>query len=407
MEGSAVTLRTPARRAAARAPPPRPLQRLQRARRGCRRARARRRAGAHRHGPGRMRGRLRPGRDDRDRRQAALDPPDQEPGRRQRGAAHPAARGRASQGLDLWIGLNDRIADGRDVSWIWDADFELLAGAVRRVVCAGTRAPEMAAAAQVRRLAGGGDRGRAGDRALARRAPSPRPPAASSPCPPTRPCSSCASCSPTAAWPRSSGDERQADLGRERGERGDLARSRVRRLHSRPAPLGGACRRARGPILELGCGTGRVDAAPGQRGGHLVVGVDRDRGAGRGGLGTRRQPGPAGDAEHRRRARLRALRRVVRLALAPMQLIQLLGGPRGAHRLPAPASTTTSYRRARRPSRSSRRCPSRPPRKPRRRCPTCTRSMAGSTRACRWAGLDADDDRRSAACARPLTRTAS
>ena len=32
--------------------------------------------------------------------------------------------------LDLWIALNDRIADGRDVSWIWDADFELLAGRV-------------------------------------------------------------------------------------------------------------------------------------------------------------------------------------------------------------------------------------------------------------------------------------
>jgi UDP-N-acetylmuramyl tripeptide synthase len=47
-------------------------------------------------------------------------------------------------GLDLWIALNDRIADGRDVSWVWDADFELLEGAVRRVVCAGTRAPEMA-----------------------------------------------------------------------------------------------------------------------------------------------------------------------------------------------------------------------------------------------------------------------
>jgi lipid II isoglutaminyl synthase (glutamine-hydrolysing) len=46
--------------------------------------------------------------------------------------------------LDLWIALNDRIADGRDVSWIWDADFELLAGDVRRVVCAGTRAPELA-----------------------------------------------------------------------------------------------------------------------------------------------------------------------------------------------------------------------------------------------------------------------
>ena len=47
-------------------------------------------------------------------------------------------------GIDLWIALNDRIADGRDVSWVWDADFELLAGAVRRVTCAGTRAPEMA-----------------------------------------------------------------------------------------------------------------------------------------------------------------------------------------------------------------------------------------------------------------------
>ncbi|HWO16781.1 MAG TPA: Mur ligase family protein [Solirubrobacterales bacterium] len=48
------------------------------------------------------------------------------------------------EGIDLWIALNDRIADGRDVSWVWDADFELLDGAVRRVTCAGTRAPEMA-----------------------------------------------------------------------------------------------------------------------------------------------------------------------------------------------------------------------------------------------------------------------
>jgi UDP-N-acetylmuramyl tripeptide synthase len=48
------------------------------------------------------------------------------------------------EGLELWIALNDRTADGRDVSWVWDADFELLQGAVRRVVCAGTRAAEMA-----------------------------------------------------------------------------------------------------------------------------------------------------------------------------------------------------------------------------------------------------------------------
>jgi lipid II isoglutaminyl synthase (glutamine-hydrolysing) len=46
--------------------------------------------------------------------------------------------------VDIWIALNDRIADGRDVSWVWDADFELLAGSVRRVTCSGTRAEEMA-----------------------------------------------------------------------------------------------------------------------------------------------------------------------------------------------------------------------------------------------------------------------
>jgi len=46
--------------------------------------------------------------------------------------------------LDLWLALNDNIADGRDVSWIWDADFELLAGRVRRATCSGTRAEEMA-----------------------------------------------------------------------------------------------------------------------------------------------------------------------------------------------------------------------------------------------------------------------
>jgi UDP-N-acetylmuramyl tripeptide synthase len=51
---------------------------------------------------------------------------------------------RADGELDLWIALNDRIADGRDVSWIWDADFELLERSVRQVTCAGTRAPEMA-----------------------------------------------------------------------------------------------------------------------------------------------------------------------------------------------------------------------------------------------------------------------
>jgi UDP-N-acetylmuramyl tripeptide synthase len=45
---------------------------------------------------------------------------------------------------DLLVILNDNIADGRDVSWIWDVDFELLADRIRRVTCSGTRAPELA-----------------------------------------------------------------------------------------------------------------------------------------------------------------------------------------------------------------------------------------------------------------------
>jgi lipid II isoglutaminyl synthase (glutamine-hydrolysing) len=45
---------------------------------------------------------------------------------------------------DVLAVLNDNVADGRDVSWIWDADFEVLADRVRRVTCSGTRAAEMA-----------------------------------------------------------------------------------------------------------------------------------------------------------------------------------------------------------------------------------------------------------------------
>ncbi len=45
---------------------------------------------------------------------------------------------------DLLAVLNDRIADGRDVSWIWDADFELLAGRIRLATCSGSRAAELA-----------------------------------------------------------------------------------------------------------------------------------------------------------------------------------------------------------------------------------------------------------------------
>ncbi len=49
-----------------------------------------------------------------------------------------------SDHLDVLAILNDNIADGRDVSWVWDADFELLAPHLRSVTCAGTRAAELA-----------------------------------------------------------------------------------------------------------------------------------------------------------------------------------------------------------------------------------------------------------------------
>ena len=46
--------------------------------------------------------------------------------------------------LDLFGVLNDRTADGRDVSWVWDADWEIIAPHVRRLTCSGTRAAELA-----------------------------------------------------------------------------------------------------------------------------------------------------------------------------------------------------------------------------------------------------------------------
>jgi UDP-N-acetylmuramyl tripeptide synthase len=42
------------------------------------------------------------------------------------------------------IALNDAIADGRDVSWIWDVDFEPLLAGLERVVATGDRAAELA-----------------------------------------------------------------------------------------------------------------------------------------------------------------------------------------------------------------------------------------------------------------------
>jgi UDP-N-acetylmuramyl tripeptide synthase len=46
--------------------------------------------------------------------------------------------------LHLALFLNDGLADGRDISWIWDVDFELLHGWTSRITVSGTRAWDLA-----------------------------------------------------------------------------------------------------------------------------------------------------------------------------------------------------------------------------------------------------------------------
>lgn len=76
-------------------------------------------------------------------------------------------------GIDLLIAINDRHADGTDVSWLWDADFERLGGHVHAAVVSGTRAADMAvrlkyAGVDPERLAVEPDLARALDLALER-----------------------------------------------------------------------------------------------------------------------------------------------------------------------------------------------------------------------------------------------
>jgi len=55
-----------------------------------------------------------------------------------------ARDGAAAEGLHTLIAINDRFADGTDVSWLWDAEFEALAPDLSHCVVAGTRADDMA-----------------------------------------------------------------------------------------------------------------------------------------------------------------------------------------------------------------------------------------------------------------------
>jgi UDP-N-acetylmuramyl tripeptide synthase len=45
---------------------------------------------------------------------------------------------------NLAIFINDHFADGTDVSWLWDVDFELLQNRINFAICSGTRAEDMA-----------------------------------------------------------------------------------------------------------------------------------------------------------------------------------------------------------------------------------------------------------------------
>jgi UDP-N-acetylmuramyl tripeptide synthase len=44
----------------------------------------------------------------------------------------------------LLVAINDKLADGRDISWLWDADFEQLDDHSHEVVVSGVRAQDMA-----------------------------------------------------------------------------------------------------------------------------------------------------------------------------------------------------------------------------------------------------------------------
>ena len=144
----------PRRRGPRGARPPRALQRLQRPRGGGAGERARGTDGGDRRRAGRRAPRLRAGGEPHPLPRPTGNGTAPGAGSRELRillVKNPAGANEVLRTLTLEPGrhdllgvLNDNIADGRDVSWIWDADFELLAGRIRRITCSGTRAPDLA-----------------------------------------------------------------------------------------------------------------------------------------------------------------------------------------------------------------------------------------------------------------------
>ena len=128
-DATAMTIATPdgelAHHAAARGA----VQRVQRARRDAGAHRARTAARRDRHGARWLLGRVRAAGAVRHRWPRRAGAARQEPHGPQPGAAHDRRASRRAKRVLFF--LNDGIADGRDISWIWDADYELLRAADR------------------------------------------------------------------------------------------------------------------------------------------------------------------------------------------------------------------------------------------------------------------------------------
>ncbi len=157
--------------------------------------------------------------------------------------------------------------------------------------------------------------------------------------------------------------------------------------------------------MELGCGAGRVTLHLAEVSGLLVIGLDRDRELVE--AIWERGHGTTGDAEQEDVRGFEAMATKFGLVIAPMQLIQLLNDSQ--ERVACLACAVDSLLPGGRAAFAIvEEMPLPPPRHAaRRRCPTCARSKAGSTRACR--SSRSSDRTRSccAACARRSTPTAT
>jgi lipid II isoglutaminyl synthase (glutamine-hydrolysing) len=60
------------------------------------------------------------------------------------GASQVVATVSRNSNARILIAINDNLADGRDISWLWDSDFELLSAHRRTVIISGQRAEDMA-----------------------------------------------------------------------------------------------------------------------------------------------------------------------------------------------------------------------------------------------------------------------